>query len=369
MIAKQSIFIVNGMGDLVRMHPSAPSNEASLQELIAAHPEIIADTDGALLLIQREQAIADSEAGGGRWSLDHLFVTRSAIPVLVEVKRAGDTRLRREVVGQMLDYAANGVAYWPTGTIADIFAETCERFGQDAREVLHRFLGDDGDESFWPQVDANFRAGRIKLVFVADEIPRELARIVEFLNEQMTADVRAVELRYFEGAGGLRTLVPRIIGETERAQVQKSGSGPRLEALGREEWIQTFIAPRGETILASFNTAFSILEELGAELDVASTQGSVFARIQTDQGKPAYPVSLTKEGRGTVNFGYLPYDVTEDRRREFHERFTEAVGPLSTANLKGYPSFRLETLADPTRSDAFKAVARDWLEAFVSEPG
>ena len=40
-----------------------------------------------------------------RWSLDHLFVSRTGIPVLIEVKRASDTRLRREVVGQLLDYA------------------------------------------------------------------------------------------------------------------------------------------------------------------------------------------------------------------------------------------------------------------------
>ena len=32
---------------------------------------------------------------------------------LVECKRASDTRTRREVVAQMLDYAANGTQYWP----------------------------------------------------------------------------------------------------------------------------------------------------------------------------------------------------------------------------------------------------------------
>jgi hypothetical protein len=35
------------------------------------------------------------------------------VPTLVEVKRSSDTRIRREVVGQMLDYAANAVVYWP----------------------------------------------------------------------------------------------------------------------------------------------------------------------------------------------------------------------------------------------------------------
>jgi hypothetical protein len=36
---------------------------------------------------------------------------QDAIPAIVEVKRSTDTRIRREVVGQMLDYAANSVVY------------------------------------------------------------------------------------------------------------------------------------------------------------------------------------------------------------------------------------------------------------------
>jgi hypothetical protein len=78
---KQPIFVVNTSGELLKMQPSAPPDEASLQDLIARHPDIIGDSDGSLLLIQREQPISDSD-GGSRWSLDHLFATRSAVPVL-----------------------------------------------------------------------------------------------------------------------------------------------------------------------------------------------------------------------------------------------------------------------------------------------
>ena len=50
--------------------------------------------------------------GVERWSVDHLLLDQDAIPTLVEVKRSSDSRIRREVVGQMLDYAANAVTYW-----------------------------------------------------------------------------------------------------------------------------------------------------------------------------------------------------------------------------------------------------------------
>lgn len=58
-------------------------------------------------------------------------MTRSGIPVLVELKRAVDTRLRREVVGQMLDYAANGTAYWQGGRIAENFVSTMAELERD----------------------------------------------------------------------------------------------------------------------------------------------------------------------------------------------------------------------------------------------
>ena len=69
--------------------------------------------------------------GGGRWSIDHLFLEQDAIPTLVEVKRSSDTRIRREVVGQMLDYAANGVRYWADGALRQLFERTCADTGRD----------------------------------------------------------------------------------------------------------------------------------------------------------------------------------------------------------------------------------------------
>lgn len=87
-----------------------------LQGLLEDHPALLAGGDGEgeanLLLIQREASVPDSEDGAGRWSLDHLLADRDAVPTLVEVKRSSDMRIRREVVAQMLDYAANATAHW-----------------------------------------------------------------------------------------------------------------------------------------------------------------------------------------------------------------------------------------------------------------
>lgn len=159
-------------------------------------------------------------------SLDHLFIDQDAVPTLVEVKRSSDTRIRREVVGQMLDYAADAVVFWPIQTITHAFERRCERDGLHPEAELAAVIDPDQDaETFWQQVAANLQAGRIRLVFVADEVPRELRRVAEFLNEQMKADVIAIEVKQYVGEG-VKTLMPQIIGDTAAAETRKrSGMG------------------------------------------------------------------------------------------------------------------------------------------------
>ena len=77
-------------------------------------------------------------------------------------------------------------------------------------------------QTFWQQVKTNLQAGRVRLIFIADEIPTELRRVVEFLNSQMDpAEVLAIEVKQFVGEN-LKTLVPRVVGQTEAARQKKN---------------------------------------------------------------------------------------------------------------------------------------------------
>src|SRR4051812_9811221 len=106
-----SIFLIGSDNQLIELRQSDYDSEDLLQTRLADHPALlksVAGKNGKLLLIKRELAVPDELGGSERWSLDHLFLDQEGVPVLVEVKRASDTRARREVVAQMLDYAANG---------------------------------------------------------------------------------------------------------------------------------------------------------------------------------------------------------------------------------------------------------------------
>ena len=181
------------------------------------------------LLVKREVGVPGSATAGPRWSLDHLFIDDQAVPTLVEVKRSDDTRIRREVVGQMLDYAANGVVYWPAERLRSDFEARCAREGLDPLDELRSSLGDEVEpERFWDDVEQNLRSGRVRLLFVSESIPPELRRVIEFLNERMSpTEVLGIEIKQYLGSGDLKTLVPRVVGQTEQARLQKVGGGQR----------------------------------------------------------------------------------------------------------------------------------------------
>ena len=230
-----AIFIKQGNA-LIEMTEQPYDAESVLQQLLADHPNLLAgDVDGdqrkRLLLVQREIGVPAEADTSSRWSLDHLFIDEDGIPTLVEVKRSSDTRIRREVVGQMLDYAANASSYWRVDALRETFESACHAASIDPAEaVAAHMTGDAEIERFWQDVATNLRAGRLRLVFVADEIPNELRRIVEFLNEQMTrTDVLALEVRQYVAPGeDMITLVPRIIGQTQAARDVKRTTTARV---------------------------------------------------------------------------------------------------------------------------------------------
>ena len=235
------MFILRPDGSLTSMSNQPYDSEDLLQSWIADHPELLAgeqinpEDPRRWLLVRREAGVPGDQDSGNRWSLDHLFLDQDGIPTFVEVKRSSDTRIRREVVGQMLDYAANGLKYWPVESIKSMFVERCRTDGIDPELEIQRCLGDEtSSDDLWIKVANNLEDGSIRLLFVADQIPMELLAVVEFLNKQMTrTEVLAIEVRqYIEASNGeIVTLVPRVLGQSVESQQKK-----RSSASGQRRW-------------------------------------------------------------------------------------------------------------------------------------
>src|SRR5690606_35815977 len=115
-MSDNDVFLLDDSFGLVKMQERPYEREDVLQALLEAHPDLLHSSatglDNRLLLVSREVGVPDGDGAAGRWAVDHLFVDSEAVPILVEVKRSTDTRIRREMIGQMLDYAANAATFW-----------------------------------------------------------------------------------------------------------------------------------------------------------------------------------------------------------------------------------------------------------------
>jgi len=238
------IFLVEGERKLTPMAETSYVKEDDLQALLANYPDLLPgdqinfEDPRRWILVARELSVPGNEDETGRWSLDHLFLDQDGIPTFVECKRATDTRGRREVVAQMLDYAANGISYWKMDSLRQAAAETAQRSGKSLDEEILK-LTNSGDlsvvDQYWKNVEHNLRAGTVRLIFVADTIPVELRRLVEFLNEKMSdIEVFAVEVKQFLGEGQ-KAIVPRLLGMTEIAREGKHTQAQRLT--NRDEFL------------------------------------------------------------------------------------------------------------------------------------
>lgn len=178
--------------------------EKHLQTIIAKNPSLLlrSEDDPELMLVMRETPIAENSDNNNAFSLDHLFVDKEGIPVLCEVKRSTDTRIRREVVAQMIDYAARiSLSY------VSVLRKSFEEINGKAHEC--------NTDKFWNTVSSNLSSNKFRLVFAADKIPDSLAMLVKFLDRNMqNINVYAVEITRFENNNS-SFLTTKIIGNSE----------------------------------------------------------------------------------------------------------------------------------------------------------
>lgn len=354
------IFNIQNDGTLVEMNEQSFANEDIFQDLLAKYPNLLAGDQVQVssprrwLLVKREMGVPGEQAGGKRWSLDHLFLDQDAIPTLVEVKRSTDTRLRREVVGQMLDYAANAVVYWPVEKVQNDFERTCAEDGVDSEKRLATFLGEDANpDEFWQKVKTNLQAGRIRMLFVADVIPSELRRIVEFLNEQMDpAEVLAIEIKHYVGQG-LKTLVPRVIGLTAEAEQRKSVGTGQPRTWDWASFVEVVEQKWGKDLL---DVAVKIMEWV--------RQNGFSVRYGRGKVYPSFFVTVRCGGKPydciAVFGGFIcsfrlymlqqcPAFADEQRFRELHDQIAGIAGV--TFEEKDYPSVPLPVFQDKAALD------------------
>ena len=257
----------------------------------------------------------------------------------------------------MLDYAANGVAHWRIEQIIDAFNATVAKAGGEPEQRLRQFLQEQEPESFWRKVDSNLGSGRIRMVFVADQIPKELRRIVEFLNEQMRpAEVLAIEVAQFM-AGGTRLLAPKLIGATERAAAAKAVT-PIKPPIDEEGWLETLREQKGEEAARNAVKLLSWFKERGFITSVTDSQDAVSARPDHMNIWPFFIRRST--GKIDTALQFLKNDpafASEEARLNLLAKLKALPGMTNINKSTGWPSMPLEALSEDAVWAGFTAIA------------
>lgn len=207
------------------------SLEEALQKLLQEYPEVIpgsqidpgSDEPPRFVLLRREMPV-------GSWSLDHLLTDQFGVLTLVETKLLQNPGSRREVIGQVIEYAANAREAWGSGKVRQYAGEYWSRRGKELDQVLLEAFPENGLEQFWRMIEDNLQHGRIRLIIAADVIQAEVRRMIEYLNSEMqNAEVLGLELRVYGDKDDDLILAPRIVGQTQAiADRRLSASQPRV---------------------------------------------------------------------------------------------------------------------------------------------
>jgi hypothetical protein len=370
------IYLLQDDGNLQSLTEHRYDSESLLQGLLGRYPDLLAGDQineaepRRWLLLSREAGIPLEEDGADEFSLDHLFVDQDAIPTLVEVKRSSDLRIRREVVGQMLDYAAHAVAYWTGEGLRSRFEAACAAEGRDAGQAIAEFRQAEPDDSaavatFWGQLKTNLQAGKIRLVFVSDEIPPELRRVVEFLNRFMDpVEVLAVEVHQFVGGKGLKTLVPRVIGQTEEARGKKAGGSALPRQWDEASFFEDLEKRRGPAEAAAARRIFEWAKERMPNIwwGRGRRWGSFIPGLD-HKGIWHQAIGVWTNGYVEIQFQYMqpnpPFD-REERRGELMRLLNQIPGvklPANTINRR--PSIPLAAFKEAPALDRLLQVL-DW---------
>jgi hypothetical protein len=189
------------------------SAESHLQEVLASQPSLLPGVASSPV------AVREIQTGAG--PLDVLVVDGEGQLTLVECKLASNAQIRREIIGQVLDYASS---LWRM-SFHDLDARWRHRHPEGIGII--QSLGAEEEEATAVEaaLSENLRTGRFNIVLAVDEINDGLRRIVEFLNDRTAPDlsVVAIEMRYARH-GDVEILVPTVYGaELARVKAEKAG--------------------------------------------------------------------------------------------------------------------------------------------------
>jgi hypothetical protein len=185
-------------------------SEADIQALLHKHP-------GCLPIAEIDPMFAGpvsicTELNTLAGAIDIFMVTPTGLPVLVECKLWRNPEGRREVVGQILDYAKE-LSRWSSSDLQREVSRRLKRNGNPLLELVRTVNPEVDEIQFNDALTANLRRGRFLLLIVGDGIREGVEAIAEYLEKHagLHFSLGLVELPVYLMPNGDRLVAPRVL--------------------------------------------------------------------------------------------------------------------------------------------------------------
>lgn len=351
------VYQVNDDGSSTEIQSLRCDNEdLELQRILERNPSLIPGEQinpinpRRWLVVKREMPVPDPSTGIDRWSIDLFLVDQDGMPTFVECKRYKDTRAKREVVGQMLEYAANGHHYWSKEDMMQYAMEAARNNSVDLDEAIKQLRAEEfsSPDEFFQRVEDNLREGQVRLVFFMEEAPSELKSVVDFLNKQMErSEVLLVEARQYE-CQGIRIVNPLLFGFSEQARMIKKtvtvSSSQERRKWDHDSFFQDTKDKLEESGYQAIRRVYEKALSSGGQISwgTGKTAGS-FSVSWPSYGKPSF-FTMYSNGNLTINFGNFGED---DKYAEvlffLRTLLNQTLGLTAPSDTTGrYPTYKIE---------------------------
>lgn len=282
--------------------------EEWLQRALEETPSILPTAEIApifapLICIAREVRLKTDDNNSGR--IDNLYISKHGHLVIVETKLWNNPEARREVVGQILDYAKE-VKEWvydKLNTIYQAYHKTKNSLF-DAL-VAAGYQAPEAEADFIDTVNQSIHCAQFLLMIVGDGIRSGVEKIAEYMNASPTMQHRLAlcELEVYDMGNGERLVVPQLTTKTtliERGIIRIENGNIKIDladddtpisrgaishapenAISREDLIKSFAARNKDVTPDQIDNFLEDLIDLGLNIKYTPRAATVYCPVES----------------------------------------------------------------------------------------
>ena len=279
----------------------------------------------------------------GCGSIDILAFNRYGDIGIVQCKLAYNQEIRREVIGQILEYAAylNKLDYMALDSVF-------QKKGKSLEDLVNEKAKNDDPEwknpDFQKSVGENLREGNYTLVIAVDEMNDNLMTTIDFINtcKLQNISINVLEMNY-RSSGDIEILVPHLFGASKPKDVVSSQ---------RRIWNETdlFIqakekaSPNGYELIKKL---FAFTKENNDHISwgTGGNSGSFTFQLNAD-GKLTSVFNIYTSGNIYISCGDISRKIKNQKVRDDFRKALSQISALKDIDKKAAqnPKYDIESL-------------------------